>query len=396
MKKRSNTSILAVLVILGIAAICYKFFEWSTLSKLTGLFDSSVSQELRLSSQLSKQYSDVASKAADFNKSASQSANLQSDAFKKLDGAYSLYEDLSSDYLILVKNNNQKFLSIRNQFKFLFGSNIKYAEKIVEDHLNYYEIEIKGAKENALITKFERIGWMTRNDLYHVNNFNNEATSIKGAKDNFYMLGSLEKYSDYSYKFDNEDELLKYAPKETGILMKQKRYYSSFYEVAKLQKKDQTNTSNYTNALKKLDQDIANLNYDEKVLFKDKVVASQKRAKNTIELISDQLSNIYTVNNKMIFNYPILGLIKFHKHPIWNCQLYGFKSSYYFSYKNTYPNAKNVEDLLIELGSIYPDTNLIDKLYDRSTMQFDNNSKEMNFTCIDKENGEKYTYSIVK
>ena len=78
------------------------------------------------------------------------------------------------------------------------------------------------------------------------------------------------------------------------------------------------------------------------------------------------------------------------------CQMYNYKSSYYYDVTSSYPTSKTVSDLIKELSTISPKTTNIDDKFDKSVMTFKNSDKRLDFTCKDKVSNTSLKYFITK
>lgn len=399
MKKTNNIFkhvLFAILIILLIASFVYKWLEWNSLKDLASLYSSSVTGELKILSDLEEKRIDWSNKTKDFFASSTGSAELQKKAYSNLESSNDLMTNSFEEFNSLEKTNKQKYIILKDRLKMFFGQNINTANKIIQNQLDFYDVEIASGSDGRIMYSFYKNMAMIYYDLYQIFNFNKVAINTQTAKNNFGMLSPIAKYDEGSFKYDNEDAIRGYAPEEYKILTKEKRYFSSFYELVKLTVKDQENSQNAINLRNKLNQDIANINIDFPNLFSDKKEVSLKRYKQVMTLVNDQLLEIYNVNNNNLFSYPLLGVVKFQKHDLWHCQFYEYKSGYYNFFNKKYPDSKNPKELISDLSSLSPKTDLLDKKFDLKGLAITNSKDAFNITCTDKDNDEKYDFKEQK
>lgn len=394
MKKKNFITLLLGLIIVFL--FIYKWYEWKTLKDLSSLYSNSITHELRLTSNLSFKTEDKTNKILLFYESASKSAELFESAYSNLDSSLNLYKSEHADYLKLNREDRKSYKLISNQLNYLYISNIDLAKKIVSNQLKYYDQEIKGAEEEAIITSFYKNLMMVFYDSGKINNFNKIALNKTLVKDKFSMLATIAKYSEGSFKFENEDQIKNYAPEEYKILTKYKRYFSTFYELMKMLVKDQETSQNYKNVWSKLQQDMTNLNFDFKNLFSYKKDYQIERAKTITALISEQIEAVYSVNRNVTYRYPFLGNVIFSKHELWQCQLYGYKGWLFFYFYKTYPTSNSTDEYIREISKISPKTGNIDTYFNKKLLFVDNNDKYFTYTCNDPDNNDSYIFKGLK
>lgn len=392
---RQSPLILGIFILL-LLLIIYKWFEYSSLKKLINTYDNVIKRELTLTSDINKQEKDAFAKVLDFYKSGSEEAEMQSTAYEALTPSFDLYRSLETEYSKLIKDNSDKYERLSLAFKFLIGPKVTKAKQIIKDQSNYYKSEIKG-NENVLIESayFKNL-FMIINDMYRINDFDAKAQNKEETKKKFYLLASIEKYTRNDFKFFDEENIKNYAPNEYQGLVRYKRYFATYYELIRLVVKDQENSQAVADLSNKLRQDSSNINIDFQGLFEDKKDSKLEETKKTISIVSDQLKNIYELNEDKSLTYPFVKPLTFTKHYLWHCQLYDFKTGFYNAYKKKYPSAKNVDELLNDLNTLNPKTTDIDKRFDKNVLKLENDEKELRFTCIDKENRDEYVFVLMK
>lgn len=394
--KKIKISAYAVVAFLLILALMYKVFEWNTVKNLQKLYSSSITSELRLIADASGNSKDIITNVTNFYAAASRSAELQDKAYSELKGSVDLSDSLTKDYLKLNTENKKSYEQINSYLKFFMGPNIEKAKRVVSDQLTYYKNEIEKVEDSLIQSNFYKNLFMVLNDNQKISNFNSLPATKESAKNNFYSLSSLSKYTETTFKFDDEEAIKKYGPQEYQILTRYKRYFSTFYELIKMYIKDQESTQNYQNVWNKLQQDMANINIDFDSIFSDKEDISNERSKNIIAAVGDQIKYVYEINNQNTFSYPLLGTIKFNKHQLLQCQLYGVKAGLYYTYKKEYPNLKDVKQFLLDLALIAPKTSEIDKYFDKSILKIEDKTDDYIYSCKDKDANEIYSYTVIK
>lgn len=396
-KRDSSTNVLVFVVILIlILLLAYKWLEYSSIKRLISTYDSAITQELAMTSELNKQYQDTYPKVLDFYKSASEAAAIQYKTYEVLMPSFDLFRSMEADYYKLIKENSKKFDSLNSVFSFFIGPKVDGIKQIIKSQSIYYKNEMSSNQNSLTEGAYFKNIFMIFNDMSKVNDFDAQAQSKAGVKKKFHLLSSIEKYTRSDFNFFEEDKIKKYAPNEYQGLIKYKRYFATYYEVMRLLVKDQENTQAATVLSNKLKQDSSALNIDFQGLFKDKEDLKLEETKAILITISDQLKNIYQINESKNISYPFVEPLRFTKHELWHCQLYNYKTAFFNSYKKEYPRAGSVDELIKDLSSISPRTTEIDKNFDRNIMHLENNDKAIRFTCIDKENKDEYSFVIIK
>lgn len=391
----TNTLVFAVAILL-ILLLVYKWLEYSSIKRLIHTYDNIITQELTMTSDLNKQYQDTYPKVLDFYKSASEEAEIQYKTYEALVPSFDLYRSMEIDYSKLIKENSKKFDQLDFVFSFFTGPKVAKIKQIIKDQSIYYANEVSSNQNGLIEAAYFKNLFMVFNDMNRVNDFDAQAQNKEGVKKKFYLLSSIEKYTRNDFNFFEENRIKNYAPNEYQGLVRYKRYFATYYELMRLLVKDQENSQAVINLSNKLKQDSSALNIDFQGLFKDKEDSKLEETKTILITISDQLKNIYQINESKNISYPFVEPLKFTKHELWHCQLYDYKTAFFNSYKKEYPRAASVDELIKDLSSISPRTTEIDKNFDRNVMHLENDDKAIRFTCIDKENKDEYSFVIIK
>ena len=167
--KKIRLSVTSVVLLLLIATLLYKVFEWNTIKNLQKLYSSSITRELRLTSDLSNKNKDTFTKLKDFYSAGSGSAELKASTYSDLEGSIELNNSFQKDYIKLNKENKQSYERINYYLKFFIGSNIQPAKRLVTDQLAYYKNEIDGGEESLIQSYFYKNLFMVINDNYKIN-----------------------------------------------------------------------------------------------------------------------------------------------------------------------------------------------------------------------------------
>lgn len=307
-----------------------------------------------------------------------------------------LIQGIVEDYEKRVKEDREKFQSIKKSRLLLVGSAKGFSDKLLDSIDNYYQEEAKTAKNNNLSLDFSINLYETLKDYSIALNYSATSAKLPAEKvaTTFYELSSLEKYSRDDFSFRNEEEIKKLMPYEYEILTKYKQYLKSYYTVVK----DYVN-GNYDSAAYKatrLTTDASNLTVDWSRIGEWDEAERVKRGKTILEDLITQLSLLKELKQNGIGKYPYVKEVTFNKKDLLLCHLYSYKKGIYNLVTSEYPKAKTIEDLQKELSTVSPKTNELDSEFDKDSMEFTNIDDKIEVICKDKEANKSYIFTTSK
>jgi hypothetical protein len=389
--------LLLFLVLLALLFVGYKYFEWKTISDLSNLYNTTWVSEFKIVSNTYAPAHDFFSKFTNSEETQVTDPDKIIARTTDLNNSLALYINSEEGYRDLISSNNQKYLTLKPFVSLLFGERGKIAKNIVNDQLNYYHNEIANNKHSLASDYFFAI--LFGNiiiDYQNLTKYDGKAQiSTANFSKNFGDISSLEKYADNSFKFDNEDLIKQEYPTAYQKIQNYKKYFSSYYKVVKDYVNGDTETAAYEyQALKESASDIG---IDFNTIFNEGKSISLENSKSTLQLVSDQASNIKQFKTNKLYKYPLLADISTWKEDLVLCQMYDFKMSIYKDISSKYPDAKNVPDLIKQLSTMSPSTDNVDNTFDKSTvLKFVNNDKQIQFVCKDKYTKSSITFTTDK
>jgi hypothetical protein len=384
--------LLSILFLSLIFSIGYKYYEWSTLNKLSRLYNASWNKELNLTESENKNLKVYNILLGEVFSSKNFSDELIA-SYDELVGSLKLVAASEEEYRKTLEKNKQDFNQISTMF--LVGNRGKFAKKLVDDHLKYYFHGLDNV--NYLIA--ER--WLAFNmlsvwkDLEIVDKFSGKIQ--KNASTNipkyFADISILEKYTNNSFKFEHEDFIKQYLPNGFETLNRYKSYFSTFYSVTKDMVNEDYESVQYK--LSKLGETRTNLNINFVNLFKE---GEEKRIENTQNIIQLMVDEVYIIGDfkrKDMGRYPLLAGINNWESDLVACRMYQSKSWVYYNITSKYVVSKTFKDLLVEFSSIPPSTDLIDDSFNTEVVNFTNDDKSIVFKCTGRMNNT-YTFETTK
>ena len=399
MKKiKLRNLLLSFLILVLILFVGYKYFEWKTFSDLAKIYNSSWLRELTLTSESqtpNKEFYDELSNNKSFQQPKNREAFVM--GVDEVNAKLNIVINNTEGYSDQLEQDKELFLKLKNKTNFLVGQRGDIAKKIVNIQLAYYNLEQEGSKINLAAAYGISALFNIWKDTATLNDFLDKIGSSTDATligKYFGDLAPLEKYTRTNFKFEHEDEITKYYPDFASKIKNYKKYFASYYAVEKDFSVGNTETAKLE--LQSVTDNWANLSIDYSSLGNEQSSKLMDDVKETLKLVSDQSMTIKDYKLKKLYKYPLLPNVDVWKEDLVLCQMYDYKTNYYYTVTSKYPTAKTVSELIKELSKISPKTDNVDNRFDKSAMKFVNSDKKLDFTCIDKYSGTRLNYFITK
>lgn len=384
--------VISAFILLLILCVGYKYYEWTTLQKLSTFYNQTWTQEFGLVQDENKNiqpYLDLREKIYDKN-----TKNTLVNSYDEYVGSLRLIISSQESYLDTIKQNNNAYSEI-NTF-FLFGERGNFAKNLVSSQKQYYKYEINDAEIS------DAYNWLNYNittvlrDYEILQSFGNNITSNTATNISKYFqdLYPVEKYIRTDFKFEHEDDIKIYYPNGYDALTKYKNYFSNYYSVIQDIVNGYNDSATYKLSTAK--EAGTNLNISFADFYNQNNETTIKNAKNIIQIISNEANSIKDFKTKKLFKYPLLSNIGSWKEDLVLCQMYNFKSGLYHGISTNHIKAKDATSLLSELSIISPSTKFVDGKFDKSVLKIVNDDKKIQFTCLDKNSNTTYQFITLK
>lgn len=389
--------LLVFFVFIILLFIGYKYFEWNTFKDIANSYNTSWLKELSLTSEggiPSKDYNDELANNKNFKQS-DRSAFLK--GLDEINAKLNIVVNVLEGYSDQLEQDRKIFAKLKNKTNFLFGERGNIAKKIVDDQLAYYDLEQKGNKISLANYYGVNVLFNIWRDSITLTNFLDKIGSSTDASfigKYFSELAPLEKYTSSNFKFEHEDEIKQYYPDFGNKINSYKKYFASYYTAEKDFSVGNTETAQLE--LQTTTDNWAKISIDYSSLGNEQNPTLKEATKEILRLVSDQSMTIKNYKLKKLYKYPLLPSIDVWKEDLVLCQMYDYKTYYYYSVTSKYPTAKTVDGLIKELSKISPKTDNVDGIFDKSAMKFINSDKKLDFTCIDKYSGTRLNYFLEK
>lgn len=376
--------------------IGYKYYEWNLLKNLSNLYNTSWKQELKTVERGGKAGDEFFKLQADtFSEKAAADSLVKN--YKELSGKLNLYIENEEEYLRLIRQNKDKYLALKTPPLFLFGPQGNFGKETVNLQLKYYDSEEENANRNiASLYLWSNLLSVLR-DKSIVEAFEKKiGSNYKNVSKYFSDISTIQSYTENSYRFSHQEEIDKYFPGGLETLQKYKSYLSTYYLVVEdIVNGDYDSAAyKYTN----ISNNIASLSLNLDSIFNAQ--ADEQRVSNNkkiVEAVSNQASLIKRFKKNNLGKYPFLSTINKWKEDLVLCQMYDFKTlAIYYSITSNYPTAKNFNDLIIELSSVNPKTEIVDNDFDRDVVMFTNDDDRIEFQCKDEADGDTLIFTTIK
>jgi hypothetical protein len=390
--------ILFPLIFLILLFVGYKYFEWKTFSELSNAYNTAYFNEIKLVSENQSAEEDLTNEL-----STNKQFLKPKDTKDYLEGVSAIETKLNisinnyEGYRDLLNKDLTQFEKLQNGINLLIGERRRIGKIILNNQLAYYKDELKGALSNLATRYGIKILFQIYRDNGSLSTFSDAiGTSVDQTYISKYfdVISPLEKYTNSNYKFENEDYVKEHYPNFINKIGNWKKYFSSYYEAEK-----DFSVGNIEVAQLKLRtvwDNASNSYIDYSSIFDEQGSAPLNSAKNILKLVSEQAASIKDYKQKGLYKYPLLKEISIWKEDLVLCQMYNYKSSIFNAITSKYPSSKTVSDLIKELSTISPKTDNVDSRFDKSTMEFKNTDKQLEFVCKDKYSGEKIKFFITK
>lgn len=393
------TVVLGIVVMLG----AYKYLEYKTISGVAEKFSDSIVKDFRYESDMEKSGNKnfpVVVAALGFQ------TEEQIKNFKKLkktdneivdDGIFALnvLKEKNKQYLSLISEHKELFVKEQKLSKLLFGQRGKFVKDFLSNQIHYYDNIEQDSKNNLvdgdLILNMLTIG-KDRNNLSSFTKIT--ANNYKNYSKNFQLISSLEKYSRNDFHFVNEDEIKRRNSYGYEMLIRNKEYFSIYYQIVKDIVEGDYDSATYKET--KLNSVTANFNFDMEKVFDANSESSLENSKLIADFALKQVELITGFKQNKLGKYPIVKEIDDWKESLFLCDTFPYRAGIYKTITNKYVKSTKLPDLLDEFNDAGIQVIKEDREFDSNLLTITNDDKKLIFTCIDKDSGEKFEKEVVK
>jgi hypothetical protein len=387
--------ILFGLIVLG---VCYKCLEWRTFKTLAfyqQTFDKKELETIIESNKNGKETLDLFVKI--FFSETEIKEEEQLDNFNKLDGKFAIYMDNTKHYLGILKSNRDSYEKLRKQVKLMGGKRGELGRKILNNQIDYYGQEIEAGEEGLVSDELLKSLMVALKDMYTLLNYEDNVGGVNEKYSTYFSdIASLEKYSEKSFQYKNEDKIKKLHPYGYEVLDKYKRYLGTYYEVVKDFVGGDEESATYKYA--KLQEEANDLNIDYDRFFSEREEENNERKKKIIELVRDKIIAIKDYKEKGLGVYPLGKSVSGWVDDLSLCQIYAYKAELYMGMANEEVKSETVKELLELLKSINPRTDELDSRFNKDVLTIKGLEEEEDylvFECKDS-GGEVYPFEVLK
>lgn len=396
-KVKIRNLLLFLLTFLVLLFVGYKYFEWKTFSDLANAYNTAYLNEFKLVAEMQPSDENLSKEFS--NKQFLEPKN-EEDYFKgvsAIETKLNISINQREGYVELLNKDIILFTKLQKGTNLLIGERGNIGKIIVNNQLAYYKEEIDGVRSNLAAGYATKILFQIYRDNSSLNSFSKSIGTSADAADvsrYFDVISPLEKYANSNYKFENEESVVKYFPNLSNKFGNWKKYFSSYYEAEKDFSVGNTDVAQLK--LQNVWDNASNSYIDYSSIFDEQGSSPLNSAKNILKLVSEQAASIKDYKQKGLYKYPFLKEISIWKEDLVLCQMYDYKSGIFNTITSKYPSSKTVSELIKELSTISPKTDNVDSRFDKSTMEFKNTDKQLEFVCKDKYSGEKIKFFITK
>ncbi len=314
----------------------------------------------------------------------------------EIDGQVNLNIGYVKEYLTNLEKDKKEFENLIFVSKFLFGRPGDFLRKFLENRLNYYKEETEAANQGIVEGYLVKNIFTVARDKIIMNKFDKKASGSPKTNYPKYFadIATLEKYTNNSFKFPEEDKIKELYPYGYETLINNKNYMNAYYSVVK----DYV-AEDYESALYKysrIQEGYLKLNVDFDRLFGERDEENKEKAKRIIEYVANAIKAIKDFRMNNLGLYPLLPRIDSFKEDLELCQLYSYKTGLYFNTLKKYPKASDSATLVEELTQLPPSTSVVDDKFDMNVLNYTNNDELIKFECVDKQANKTYTFEIRK
>lgn len=384
---------LVVIILLGIG---YKYLEYSTIKSISDIQVKADREEISLADQQDK----LSNKAYDSfvklftEEEASLEANLKQ--FDDLNGLVNQSLNNENNYLKTLETNKNQYQNLETQSKILFGKKGEFVKRFLSHQGTYYDTEIENVRTSLVDDNLFLNLFAVWKDRALMDDYDGKAQKNPETyySNNFTDIATLEKYTRSDFKFKDEDKIKEFYPYGYDSLNKFKEYMASYYSVIKDYVGGDEESASFKYS--RLQETAINLNIDFEKLFFEGKDKSDERSNKIIAAVTEKSKLIKDFKDGNLGKYPLLPTVQKWKEDLLMCQMYAYKTNYYQSITNKYPDATNFDTLLTQLAEVAPKTDAVDSRFDKSTIKYSSSDKKIKFECLDKEDGKTYTFVINK
>lgn len=380
-----------------ILSLLYKVLEWNTVKTLADLNRKTWSEELSLVEESAENQETALEPLTRLVTDQKLKSQDILDILGKVTSSTKLWTENYNNYLQLLKQNQEEYEKLKFPTSLLvIGKVGNLTRGILSYQTEYYKKEIgagdRGLAEGYILTNTFNVwrDWTILNDFSTKTQNSPEVNYPKYWPD----IAVLEKYTKGNFKFDEEDKLRQYYPENYEYLSKSKKYFSTFYQIAKDYVAGDYESAQYK--WSRLNEESVEINPDFDQLFSEGQKEVVEQSKGIAESVLNLVKLLKEFEDGNLGNYPVLGQVKGWKSDLILCQMYNYKTGIFHSVTEKHPEAENVDDLLKELNQVSPRTESVDAKFDKDVLRFTNDDKEIKFECNDKDQNKVYTFKILK
>lgn len=391
------------LIFFAFLLLLYKFYEYKITKSFIDLYDKNVEKELGFLSDQSfiisdyiesmdtyyDQYGDEGEVGTDLNADALiSSLDNVIDSNKRTINYW-------DDYINILTSNKRGYDNFKDKTKLIFGKNKTNINSIINSWDYYYDNKLESATDFRIYTYGLLEMHKRDRDYLYVYKFEDKVsdyTDNEKVNDNFYLLSSIEKYTDKNYTYPNEEEINTMNPYLHEILAKKGDFLSIYY----LFMKDMLNGDEISAGYKTstLERASKNLSVDYDRIFAEDV--SQESNKDTLRALINIEKFLGELENYNFDKLPFIEDVQSSNNEYQVCNFYFFKAGVYENVTGKYPEAKNTEDLINELSILEPNSDMIDNSVNKNLIEFANNEDEASFKCLNEYNNRVLEFGHIK
>jgi hypothetical protein len=387
--KHFVSGIIFVLIAIG---VFYKIYERQFVIDLTSTFNSGIQSELQLLSEKTPLDKTATEK---FDLYGSMNVKTKPEEAATIPGsliqASNIVIDKTNEYSQQLSDNLTQVQKLRKRTNLLFGKVKSLSNDLLTTAEIFYSDEITSEKKskafseafNVIIQQIQDYGL----SLQH-------AALISKSGTNPVDISRLEKYSRSDWTYNDKDQIQSFYPYTYEIIQRYKNYLGGYYLLYKDIVKQNYESATYKYS--KFADSYTDLSVDWSRMGSDNAQKDVENTKTTLGQALKMVELFYSFNNQKLGRYPFTKEAMFVINDPLLCNLYVVKTGLYQSIKYEYPKANKFSDLLTNLSSIAPKTEGLDRLFDKSTLNYSSDEKEMTFICKDKQLNRDYTFVISK
>lgn len=386
--------VLFLLVVTIFFGIGYKYLEYSILKSLNDLNRRTEREEIALIEEQDK----VSEKALDIFDAIGDKVTFEDKIkqYRELEGATKQLINNQENYINTLQGNRGKYSRLEFKSNLLVGRRGSFAKELLENQKIYYQNEIKSAEDNNVSETMFLSLIIILKDFLIMQDYDQKSQKSPETLYSQYFrdIAALEKYTRSDFKYDKEEKIKSFYPYGYESLNKYKDFFGSYYSVVKDFVAGDFESANYKYS--RIQETAANLSVDFDKLGREGDDRQEERAKNIIPAVVNKTSLIKEFKENNLGIYPFFTKIEGWKEDLVLCQLYVYKTGFYYLITSQFPKSTNFEDLVVELSEVSPKTSSVDNKFDKNTIRITNDDKLIKFECTDKEDGRVFTFESKK